>query len=106
MCPLDWEGTGSPSVGARHPAVTVPPSKGVAVPAAQGQGAGLPEGVGRAKTANRRPPQCGARVLPRLAPVRAAPDRGGVGPPGPRGHAPSPCEGHGGVSGGGGEVCG
>ena len=65
-------------MGPECPAVTVPPSKGVAVPAAQGQGAGLPEGFGRAKKANQRPPQCGARVLPRLAPVMAAPERGGV----------------------------
>jgi len=78
VSPLDWERAGSPSVGARCPAVTVPNSKGVAVPAAQGQGAGLPEGLGRSKTANRHPPQCGARVLPRLASAMAVPDRGRV----------------------------
>jgi len=98
VSPLDWEGTGSPSVEARCPAVTVLPSKGVAVPAAQGQGAGLPEGYGRARTANRHPSSVGPgccpgqrrRWLPRIV----------GGPPGPRGHAPSPCGGHGGVSGG------
>jgi len=87
-------------VGARFPAVTVPPSKGVAVPAAQGQGAGLPEGFGLAKTAKRHPPSVGPGCCPgwrRRWPPRTV---GEGGPPGPRGHAPSPCGGPGGVSGG------
>jgi len=61
---LDREGTDSPSVGARFPAVTVPPSNGVSVPAAQDQAAGLPEGVGRARTANRHPPSVGPACCP------------------------------------------
>jgi len=61
---LDWEGTGSPSEGARCPAVTVPFSEGVAVPAAQSQRAGLPEGFGRARTANRHPPSVGPGCCP------------------------------------------
>jgi len=64
VSPLDWEGSGSPSVGARCPAGTVPPSQRVAVPAAQGQRAGLPEGFGRAKTANRHPPSVGPGCCP------------------------------------------
>jgi len=44
LSPRDWEGSGSPSVGARCPAVTVPPSKGVAVPATQSQGGGPARG--------------------------------------------------------------
>jgi len=95
---LDWEGTGSPSVGARCPAVTVPPSKGVAVPAVQGQGAGLPEGYGRAGMANRHPPSVGPGCCPGQR--RRGPPRIVGGRPGPRGHAPAPCGGHGGVSGG------
>jgi len=41
------------------------------------RGAGPPECYGRARTASRRPPQCGARVQPRSPPAGAAPDRGG-----------------------------
>ena len=41
------------------------------------RGAGLPEGHGRARTANPHPPQYGARVLSRSARAVAAPDRGG-----------------------------
>jgi len=98
VSPLDWEGPGSPSVGARGPAVTVPPSKGVAVPAAQGQGAGLPEGYGRARTANRHPRSVGPWCC--LGQRRRGPPRIVGGPPGPREHALAPCGGHGGVSGG------
>jgi len=96
VSPLDWEGAGSPSVGASCPAVTVPPSKRDAVSAAQGQGAGLPEGFGRAGTANRHPPSVVLGCCPGrrwLWPPRIA-----RGPSGPRGHAPSPCRGHGRVS--------
>ena len=98
VSPLDWEGTGSLSVEARCPAVAVPSSEGVAVPAAQGQGEGLPEGNGRTRTANRHPPRVGPGCCPDQR--RRWPPRIVRGPPGPRGHAPSPCGGHGGVSGG------
>jgi len=95
---FDWGGTGSPSVGARCTAGTVPPSKGVAGPAAQGQGVGLPEGFGWARRADRHPPSVGPRCCPGRR--RWWPPRIVGGPPEPRGHAPSPCRGHGGVSGG------
>jgi len=72
----DWEGSGAPSVGARCPAVTVRPSKGVAVPATEGSG-GRPEGHGRARMTNRDPFHCGAWVLPRPEPVVAGPGRRG-----------------------------
>jgi len=39
--------------------------------------AGPHECGGRARTASRRAPQCGARVLPRSPPAGAAPGRGG-----------------------------
>jgi len=61
------------------------------------RGAGPHECGGRARTASRRAPQCGARVLPRSSQAGAAPDRGGA-PAGARGYAASPCGGH---SGGG-----
>jgi len=53
------------------------------------RGAGPPECGGRARTASRPAPQCGAQVLPRSSPAMAAPDRGGA-PAGARGYAPSP----------------
>jgi len=85
-------------MGARCPAVTVRPSKGVAVPAAQGQRAGPPEGFGLSRAANWHPPSVGPGCFP--VRCRRWPPRIVGGPPGPRGHAPSPCGGHGGVSGG------
>jgi len=83
-------------VRAKCPAVTVSPSEGVAGPAAQGQGAGLPEGFGRARTADRHPPSVGPPCCPGRR--RRWPPRIVGGSPGPRGHTPSPCRGHGGVS--------
>jgi len=59
------------------------------------RGAGPHECGGRVRTASRRAPQSGARVLPLSSPAGAAPDRGGA-PAGARGYAPSPCGGHGG----------
>jgi len=77
VSPRDWEGSGSPSVGARSPAVTNPPSQRVSVPETQGHMGGLPEGHGRARTRNWDLPQSGAWVLPRLQQVAADPGRGG-----------------------------
>jgi len=74
------------------------PSKGVAVLAAQGQGVGLPEGLGRARTANRHPPSVGPWCCPGLRQRWPARIVGGV--PGTRRHAPALCGGLGGVSGG------
>ena len=65
------------------------------------RGAGLPEGHGRARTANRHPPSVGPGWCPGQR-LRWPPRIVGA-PPGPRGHAPSPRGGHGCVSGG---LCG
>jgi len=65
------------------------------------RGAGLPEGHGRARTANRHPPSVGPGCCPGQR--RRWPPRIVGGPPGPSRHATLPCGGHGGVSGG---LCG
>ena len=76
VSPRDWDGSASPSLGARCPAVTVRPAKGVAVPVTEGSG-GRPKGHGRVWTTNRELHPYGAWVLLRPEPVAAAPGRGG-----------------------------
>jgi len=100
VSPLDWEGSGSPCVWARCPAITLPPSEGVAVPAAQGQ-KGRSEGHERARTTNWDPPIVGPGCC--LCQSRRWPPQVAGGLQGTIGPVSPPRGGRGAVSGG---LCG